>query len=135
MAGRPCRTVSHSPFIGFERNTPNANIPRRDSAPDPSFNNDQILGLFMAILATMPAAQRNAILSLLDFLNGLPKEELALVAKAAQPHLTDEEIADLRGISVRQVYRWERFKAFKPTAADYPRHHRETSIWPDDPAA
>jgi hypothetical protein len=108
--------------------------PRRNSAPTSPAENDSALGLFLAILAEMPAAQRNAILNLLDFLSGLPREELALVAKAAQPYLTDEEIADLCAVSVRQVQRWERFKAFKPTAADYWRDHRQTWFTPDDPA-
>jgi hypothetical protein len=104
----------------------------RASPPGPSIDTDQSLGLFMTILAAMPAAQRNAILSLLDFLNGLPKEELALVAKAAQPHLTDQEVAMLCGVTVRQLYRYERYQAFKPSAAAYWRDHRETCYWPDE---
>ncbi len=106
-----------------------------DSAPPPSDDNHSILGLIMAILAAMPAAQCNAILTLLDFLNGLPREELALLAKAVQPHLTDPEIATLCAVSDRQLYRYKRFQAFKSSAADYWRDHRETSYRPDEPAA
>jgi hypothetical protein len=103
--------------------------------PDPPLESDSILGLFLAILATMPAAQRNAILSLLDFLNSLPREELALIAKAAQPHLTDAEIATLCGVSIRQVHRWKRYRSFKPKAADYWRDHQQTFYTSDDAVA
>jgi hypothetical protein len=89
----------------------------------------------MAILVAMPAAQRNALLLLLDLLNRLPREELALIAIAVQPHLTNAEIAALTGVSERQVYRWERFQAFRPTAADYWRDHGDTYYLPDEPAA
>jgi DNA-directed RNA polymerase specialized sigma24 family protein len=104
-------------------------------APDPSEHNDSMIAIFMAILAAMPAAQRNALLLLLDFLNQLPREELAILAIAVQPHLTNAEIAALTGVCERQVYRWERFQAFRPTAADYWRDHQESFYLPDEPAA
>ena len=106
----------------------------RDPAPDSSINNESGLALLLAILAAMEAAQRNAILTLLDFLNSLPKENLALLAKTVQPHLTQAEIAALCGVSVRTVQRWDRLKEFWPCAADYWRDHRQRFYGDPDPA-
>jgi predicted metal-dependent hydrolase len=86
-------------------------------------------------LQAMPAARRNALLSLIDFFNDLPKEELAIVAKATQPQLTDEVVAGLCGVSIRTLYRWERFQRWKMTAEDYWESKQRQWTEPDDHAA
>jgi hypothetical protein len=109
-------------------------LPRREPAPTPP-DDDLVLSSALSALAAMPAAQRNVILSLLDFLNGLPKEELALLAKAVQPHLTDKEVADLCGVRGRTLYRWERYQDFKLRLEDYLESKRRRWYLPDDSAA
>jgi DNA-directed RNA polymerase specialized sigma24 family protein len=123
------------PHIGFQQELAMLDTSRRDPVPAASADSDSILCLFLAILAAMSAAQRNALLTLLDFLNGLPREELALFAKAAQPHLTDDEVAQLCGVTSRTVRRWERYQAFKPKAADFWASQRQTCYQEDDSAA
>ncbi len=107
---------------------------RREFAPtlpdDMPFLSPGILAL-----AAMPLAQRNARLLLLDFLNSLPKEDLALLAITVQPHLTDEEVADLCGVCLRTLYRWERYQNLKPRLEDYVEAKRRQWYMPDDPAA
>lgn len=94
----------------------------------------QLSSLAIDALMTMPPAQRNARLSLIDLLADLPKEELAILAKAVQPHLTDAEVARLCGVSRRTLYRWERYQRFKPRLADYRDLKRQYDL-PDDSAA
>jgi DNA-directed RNA polymerase specialized sigma24 family protein len=86
-------------------------------------------------LAAMPPPMRNARLLLLDALLSLPNEELAIIAKAVQRHLTDEEIAALVGVTIRTVQRWERYQSFKTTLADYLESKRRQYYLPDDSAA
>lgn len=86
-------------------------------------------------LAAMPPPMRNARLLLIDAIHSLPKEELAIIAKAVQRHLTDEEIADLVGVTIRTVQRWGRYQSFKETLADYLESKRRQYYLPDDSAA
>ena len=79
----------------------------------------QLLDSALQTLAAMPAARRNAYLSLIDFLAGMPKENLAVFAKAAMPELGDGEISALCGVTRRTLYRWARYREFKPRLADY----------------
>lgn len=86
-------------------------------------------------LAAMPPPMRNARLLFIDAIHNLPNEELAIIAKAVQRHLTDEEIAALVGVTVRTVQRWGRYQGFKTTLADYLESKRREYYLPDDSAA
>ncbi len=86
-------------------------------------------------LAAMPPPMRNARLLFIDALLNLPNEELAIIAKAVQRHLTDEEIADLVGVTIRTVQRWGRYQSFKSTLADYLESKRRQYYLPDDSAS
>jgi hypothetical protein len=79
---------------------------------------DSFLTVLIALTA-MPKGQKNAVLSLVDFLNNLPKEDLALFAISARPNLTPKEVAAICGVSIRQLYRWERYQSWKEAATDY----------------
>jgi hypothetical protein len=107
---------------------------RRESASNPA-DDGPVLPPGILELMAMPPARRNAILTLIDFITGQPKEELALVAKAVQPHLTDEEVAELCGVSRRTIYNWDRFQNFKPRLADYLEKRRQQFYLMDDPDA
>lgn len=98
---------------------------------------DEIPFLSSAVLAlaAMPPPMRNARLLLIDAIHSLPNEELAIIAKAVQPHLTDEEIADLVGVTIRTVQRWGRYQSFKITLADYLESKRRQYYLSDDSAA
>jgi hypothetical protein len=109
-------------------------LPRRDSIP-PLPDDHPFLSPGILSLAAMPAAQRNARLLLIEFINSLPKEDLAIFAKTVQPHLTDEEVADLCGVSVRQMYRWDRYQSWKPTLHDYLEFKRRQMDMPEEDAA
>jgi hypothetical protein len=90
----------------------------------------------VVLLDALPPSRRNAILLLLDFLHSLPKEDLAIIAKTVQPHLTDEEVADLCGVTTRTLYNWDRFQSWKPRVADYLETKRQRWYMPpqdDDP--
>ena len=86
-------------------------------------------------LAAMPPPMRNARLLFIDAIHSLPNEELAIIAKAVQPHLTDQEVAALVGVTLRTVQRWERYQGFKTTLADYLESKRREFYLPDDSAA
>lgn len=89
-------------------------LPDPDEPVDPSD-----LSGGVRLLAAMGPSQRNAILLLLDVLHSLPKQDLAIVAKTIQPHLTDAEVATLCGVSSRTLYNWDRYQSWKPRLADY----------------
>jgi len=97
---------------------------------DSPFLSDAIMAL-----AAMPPPMRNARLLFIDAIHSLPNEELAIIAKAVQPHLTDQEIAALVGVTLRTVQRWGRYQGFKTTLADYLESKRQEYYLPDDFAA
>lgn len=109
-----------------------AKPPCAATSPPPD---DDSLRLVLEALTAMPVARRNALLSLVDFLFDLPKEQLALLAISVQPHLADEDVAGLCGVCVRTLYRWERFQSFKPRLEDYLESKRRQWSMPDDDAA
>lgn len=96
---------------------------------------DNSLCCVLDALTAMPVRQRNALLSLVDFLLDLPKEDLALFAISARPTLTPEEVADMCGVSGRQLYRWDRYRSWKATAEDYWEFKRRQWPMPGDDAA
>lgn len=85
---------------------------------------DVLLSLAVEALGGLPAPERNALLSFLDFWRELPREERALFVKSVRPEMTDREVAALCGVSRRTVFRWERYRAFKGRLSSYARPRR-----------
>lgn len=130
QAGHPTSSV---PRAGPYGHGPGIDYPNR-RGPSAKQIDDPVLSLIMEGLAAMPAAQRNARLMLLEYLNDMPKEQMALIAKAVQPHLTDGEVANLCGVSVRTLYRFKRYQSFKLRLADFWASARERWYMPAEPA-
>ena len=101
----------------------------------PVIGDDPAIEVITAALAELPRRDRNEILAFLDFWRELPREDRALFAQSVKPDLDDEQIARLAGVSVRTLYRWERFQNFKSRLEDYLESKRRQWYSPDDPAA
>jgi hypothetical protein len=96
---------------------------------------EQALDLITAALAELPPQERNEIVAFLDFWRDLRREERALFAKSVKPDLADEQIARLAGVSVRTLYRLERFQNFKASLESYLETKRRQWYLPDDSLA
>jgi FixJ family two-component response regulator len=105
----------------------------RDSALD-SPNDDRVLGLISAALAQLPRKDRHEIHAFLDFWRELAGEERALFAKSVKADLTDRQIARLVGVTVRTLYRWERFQSLKAQLEGCPQPKRRKWRTADDSA-
>jgi len=93
---------------------------------------DPIFPLVIAALEAMPRQDRNAVLAFLDFWRDLPREDRALFAKSVRPDLSDEEVARLCGVTRRTVYRWPRYRDFKPRLASFKATKRQNRCCEDD---
>lgn len=84
-------------------------------------------------LMAMPALRRDAVLALIDILINSRNEKVGLVAIGYQPHLTDEEVAQLCDVSPFTVkHRWKKFQAYRPSMEDYLESKRGQYYVPDD---
>ena len=72
----------------------------------------------MRALAAMPRKDRHEILALLDFWRDLSRERRAMLAKIANPDLTDQQVSRLVGRTPRQLRRWKVYKRLKGKQAD-----------------
>jgi phage terminase large subunit-like protein len=130
---------AEAPPQGLARAALRIHVPRSSEQEDGAsdsylLHDDFFVSMPILALMTMPTSQRNAVLALIDLLINSRNEKVALVAICYQPHLTDEEVAELCGVSVYTVkHRWNKFQAYRPSIEDYLESKRGQYYLPDEP--
>jgi hypothetical protein len=97
---------------------------------------DQSFALLLAHIARLPRAERWEMVAFLALWFDLPRQRRALLAKAAHPDMTDDQVGRLVGRHARTLRRWDRYQDLKPRRSDLrgSRRYRGLSN-PDDPDA
>jgi hypothetical protein len=85
----------------------------------PGLDDDRAYDIAIEALRKLPRPQRNAVINLLTRWLDLPPGRKAGLAVALMPDLPPAEVAMLCGKSVRQLDRYEEYRALKPTLEDY----------------
>jgi hypothetical protein len=100
-------------------------------SPPSSQADDRAFAIALDRLSGLPHAERQAVVAFLSYWQGLPRERRAMLAKAARPDITDDDVARLIGRSLRQLYRYYGYQSFKPRRDDLRRYRGFSN--PDDP--
>jgi hypothetical protein len=80
-------------------------------------------------LASLPLRQRNAILAYVNTIRTEELEDLAIFLRSQRPDTSDEQIAELCGVSRSKLANWERYQSMKPTLQEYQHVRRLPSKW------
>ncbi len=99
----------------------------------PGLDEDHAFNVAVDALKKLPRAQRNAVVAFVLAWLKLRTAVRAVIAKFVQPHLSDNEVAVLCGVTLRTIQRSKQFQDFKPTLDDYLESKRRAYYMPEEP--
>ena len=98
----------------------------------PGLDDDRAFTMAVEALRKFHRPQRNAVINLLLRWLELPPGRQAGLVVAVMPELRPAEVAVLCGKSIRQLDRYEEYRALKPTLEDYLESKRQQWAMPDE---
>ena len=121
-----------SPFKSSSPSRPSVASSQQVMVTIPGREDDRVFTLAVDALRKLQRPQRNAVISLLLRWLELPPGRQAGLAIAVMPDLQPAEVAVLCGKSVRQLDRYEEYRALKSTLEDYLEPKRRRYSLPDE---
>lgn len=120
----PCPICRHT-----HTNSPTSPVVVQHAASE----EDRAFSIAVEALRALQRSERNAVINFLLRWLDLPSGRRAGLAVAAMPELSPAEVAVLCGKSVRQLDRYEEYRALKPTLEDYLEPKRRRWTMPEEP--